>query len=221
MKQPIDQIKEAYTFFNEHLFDNCLPDVVFTITKKKNAAGFFWAAQWMEKDKFTVVEKYEGKFIHEMATNLELMCDWDEKTILSVLVHEMTHIQQQEQGSPSKQSGYHNKEWGDMMKAVGLYPSKTGEKGGKETGVQMFHYVIDGGMFDQCCDVFLKTGFKFNLVNRPLTQKETKRKKQYRANKTKYTCCLCNKNAWAKPNSELLCGSCTKEKGALIEMEAE
>lgn len=159
MKQPIEQIIEAYEFFNYHLFDNRLPTVVFTITKKKNVGGFFWAQQWMEKSKLTKVEKYEGKFIHEVATNLELMNDWDEKKILSVLVHEMTHIQQQEEGSPAKQAGYHNKEWGDMMKAVGLYPSKTGEKGGKETGVQMFHYVIDGGMFDQACDVFFKERF--------------------------------------------------------------
>lgn len=68
---------------------------------------------------------------------------------------------------------------------------------------------------------FLKKGFKFDLVNRPLTTQQVKRKKQFRANKTKYTCCLCNRNAWAKPNSELLCGTCTKEKNTLIEMETE
>ena len=52
---------------------------------------------------------------------------------LSTLVHEMTHLQQQHFGKPSR-SGYHNKEWGLLMRAVGLIPSSTGEPGGKETG---------------------------------------------------------------------------------------
>lgn len=220
MKQPIEQIKEAYDFFNEHLFNNELPQVVFTITRKKNVGGFFWARQWVKKSEVKKFAQDVNNYVHEMATNLELMCDWDNKKILSVLVHEMTHIQQQEQGTPSR-NGYHNKEWGNLMKDVGLYPSNTGEKGGKETGQQMFHYTIEGGPFDKVSDIFLKKGFEFDLVNRSLTGPELKKKRKAKESKTKYTCCLCNRNAWAKPNSELLCGTCTKEKGALIEMEPE
>lgn len=223
MKQPIEQIKEAFDFFNENLFNNTLPDVVFTLTRKKNVGGFFWAKQWIKKGELESSKKRDydqANFFHEMSTNLELMGDWDNKKILSVLVHEMTHIQQQEFGSPSR-NGYHNKEWGSLMKDVGLYPSNTGEKGGKETGQQMSHYIIENGPFDQCSNVLLKKGFGFDLVNRPLTGPEIKKKRKAKESKTKYTCCLCNRNAWAKPNSELLCGTCTKEKGALIEMEKD
>ena len=72
MKQPIEQIKEAYDFFNEHLFDNELPQVVFTITRKKNVGGFFWARQWVKKSEVKKIAQDVNNYVHEMATNLEL-----------------------------------------------------------------------------------------------------------------------------------------------------
>ncbi len=62
---------------------------------------------------------------------------------LSILVHEMCHQQQQHVGKPSR-NGYHNKEWGRMMKAVGLIPSDTGKPDGKQTGQRMHHYIEPG-----------------------------------------------------------------------------
>ena len=41
------------------------------------------------------------------------------RDILGTLVHEMCHQWQHELGNPSR-SGYHNKEWGNKMKEVGL-----------------------------------------------------------------------------------------------------
>jgi predicted SprT family Zn-dependent metalloprotease len=55
------------------------------------------------------------------------------RDLLSTLVHEMAHQEQEEQGKPSR-SGYHNKEWGTFMQQVGLQPSNTGKTGGKVTG---------------------------------------------------------------------------------------
>jgi hypothetical protein len=39
--------------------------------------------------------------------------------------------------------------------------------------------------------------------------------KKKAASKTKYTCPLCDLNAWAKPDARLICGDCSEE------MEAE
>ena len=50
-----------------------------------------------------------------------------------VLVHEMTHLEQEEYGKPGKK-GHHNREWVGLMERVGLIPSDTGAPGGKQTG---------------------------------------------------------------------------------------
>ena len=210
IKQPILQIEKAFKFFNKTLFDNNLPDVVFTITRKKNAAGFFWASQWVEKE-----TKKKGKVVHEMATNLSLMADWDIEMICTVLVHEMTHIQQEEFGTPAK-GGWHNKEWGQMMKDVGLYPSNTGKEGGKEVGTQMFHYIIEGGEFQKHCNTLIKKGFSIDFVNRQETESEKAIKKQKKNSKTKYTCPSCRSNAWAKEGARLICGNCSSQSSLIF-----
>ena len=69
------------------------------------------------------------------------------RDILGTLVHEMCHQWQHELGNPSR-SGYHNKEWGNKMKEVGLYPSSTGQPGGRQTGQQVSHFIVEGGAFD-------------------------------------------------------------------------
>ena len=45
----------------------------------------------------------------------------------------MTHLEQHHFGQPSR-NGYHNKQWAELMKSVGLFPSDTAQPGGKETG---------------------------------------------------------------------------------------
>jgi hypothetical protein len=40
------------------------------------------------------------------------------------------------------------------------------------------------------------------------------------ASKTKYTCPNCEQNAWAKPDSSLICGVCLDEDGSIDAMEA-
>jgi hypothetical protein len=45
--------------------------------------------------------------------------------ILSTLVHEMVHVWQETYGNPSRR-GYHNRQWAEKMREVGLQPSSTG-----------------------------------------------------------------------------------------------
>jgi hypothetical protein len=99
----------------------------------------------------------------------------------------------------------HNREWGAFMKRVGLYPSNTGQPGGKETGQQMQHYVIEGGRFSIACRALIETGFNIEYADiwRDGEKKEPEK------SKSKYTCTGCGFNAWAKPNAEnLACLDC-------------
>jgi hypothetical protein len=125
----------------------------------------------------------------------------------------MVHLWQHHCGKPAR-TGYHNKEWAVMMKAVGLVPSSTGAPGGKETGQHVSHYIEAGGAFDRACAELVTLGFEVPYVELWAEAEEKTRKKKA-ASKTKYTCPGCGLNAWAKPDVVLLCGACE------VELEAE
>ena len=77
----------------------------------------------------------------------------------------MTHLEQQHFGKPGR-GRYHNKEWGSLMVRVGLQPSNTGKPGGKTTGDQMTHYIIEGGVFETACKELLTNKFTLSWVDR-------------------------------------------------------
>jgi len=137
-KQMYDSLHKAFDHFNKTLFGGELPPVILVVHRKRNAHGYFWAEQWNAKDG-------EDK-LPEIALNPETM-GRDEKEVLSTLVHEMVHHQQESFGTPPK-TAYHNKEWADMMEAVGLIPTTTGERGGPRTGRNCTHVIDEGGVFD-------------------------------------------------------------------------
>ena len=51
-------------------------------------------------------------------------------------------------------------------------------------------------------------------------QEATKARRKKAASKTKYTCPVCEQNAWAKPDAHLACGDCDESMEA-DEPEAE
>ena len=73
----------------------------------------------------------------------------------STLAHEMAHAWQYHFGKPSAEAGYHNVEWGTKMEEIGLMPSNTGEPGGKRTGQQMTHYIVEDGPFAEAASDLL------------------------------------------------------------------
>src|SRR5262249_32476554 len=154
---------------------------------------------------------------HELALNPDHFGRTDED-ILSTLVHEMCHVWQQTHGTPPRKS-YHDREWAAKMKGVGLYPSHTGERGGKETGQKVSHYIVENGPFAQSVARLKATGFELRWQSRNTNGEERKKKA---ASKTKYTCPSCGQNAWAKPESLIICGECYDEgEGEIYVMEAE
>ena len=194
-RETYSQLGKAYAHFNRTLFAGRLPNCLITLARKKGARGYFWGDVWKEATGEQLTD--------EIALNPD--CSQRPlREVLSTLVHEMCHLEQHHCGAPSR-SGYHNKEWAEMMEAVGLMPSTTGEPGGKKTGQRVTHYIIAGGRFDAACEKLLDAGFQIPWQARTIDEAAAKKK---RASKTKYSCPACDLNAWAKPDALLKCGEC-------------
>lgn len=151
-----NELDQAYHFFNEHLFQNRLPPCLITLQREKRTYGYFSKKRFVNTG---------GSHIDELAMNPSFFGIRSIKETLSTLCHELTHVEQEYFGKPSR-NGYHNKEWGGLMKRIGLYPSNTGQKGGKETGQQMSHYIINGGAFDLACQKLIDEEFTLSWYDR-------------------------------------------------------
>lgn len=186
-------LNEAYSFFNKKLFNNELPACLITMQRKKNSLGYFAGGRFENKTN-------ETDIVHEIALNPKLFRGRTDKEILSTLVHEMAHLWQHENGTPSR-SGYHNKQWAVRMEELGLMPSHNGTQLGKKTGQSMTHYVIEGGHFETIVKIITEEGAPILYQDRPEGENAKKKAKS----KVKYTCNVCGLNAWAKPNVQLVC----------------
>lgn len=201
--------QQAYDFFNAELFGGTLPAVLVTLQRHARAYGYF------SPERF--IGRTQKEAAHELAMNPDHFGRTDE-LILSTLVHEMAHVWQKAHGRMPRR-GYHDKQWAAKMKEVGLHPSDTAQPGGKETGQNMGHYIVEGGRFAVAFAKLQATGFKLRWQSRIEVDPKRKAKK---ASKTKYTCPICGINAWAKPETQLICGECYEEgEGEAYVMEAE
>ncbi len=192
-----ENLDKAFNHFNAELFDHRLPSVLFTLTRKRKAHGYFWAEQFKHRE--------DSDPTHEIALNPDSM-DRTLDAVLSTLVHEMTHLEQQEYGTPGSK-GNHNREWVKLMERVGLIPSNTGEPGGKQTGRQMTHYVEAGGAFETSMHKLIADGFSLPYFTQPRPAAEKKKD----LSKVKFTCTCCDAKAWAKVGTRIICADCNEE----------
>lgn len=155
--QTYSEIFRAFDFYNANLFESQLPTCQITLQRKAGTLGFFSSERWINKD--TKIKR------NEIALNPSYFALRTEKETLSTLVHEMVHMLQFNFGKKGRR-GYHNKEWANMMQAVGLQPSDTGQPGGKMTGERMTHYIISGGKFDIATDELLEQISVLSWVDR-------------------------------------------------------
>lgn len=190
----------AYDFFNSELFEGQLPQVMITLNRKNKSFGYFSPERFTDRKEF-----HDGADIiaHEIALNPDCFGRTD-KDILSTLVHEMVHAWQQCFGKVPRRA-YHDKQWASKMIEVGLYPSSTGEPGGKTTGQNMTHYVVNGGRFEQSFLKLQRTNFTLNWQSRSDIGGILKKKAK---SKTKYTCASCDLNVWGKPGIKIRCEDC-------------
>lgn len=233
---PADEIHSywstAFDLWNAGLFNDQLPKVALTFTRKARALGFFRPDALKDGD---------GNQAHMIAMNPQYFHVGDKYTH-SVFVHEMAHLWRQVLGPPNRKGGkgsrgYHDKVWGSKMLDIGLQPSHTGRPGGRETGVQMMHYIVEGGLFDLLYpDVEMDLGgivwkdtrpakFSLDPIEKalddigvaPKTQEdgETPEPEKPRSkDRIKFSCRGCGLNAWAKPTARLACIECETEMTA-------
>jgi predicted SprT family Zn-dependent metalloprotease len=188
----------AYDFFNMELFSGALPPCLITVQRKKGSFGYF------SGERFQNTANQE-EITDEIALNPAHFAARTREEVFSTLAHEMVHLWQHHFGTPPTKS-YHDKEWARKMREIGLIPTATGERGGKETGQKMSHLIDEVGNFKRACQSLLASHPAILYSDRAHEEDPIRKKKL--ASKTKYTCPSCGLNAWAKPEAPLVCGEC-------------
>lgn len=196
------ELNHAYDYFNEKLFDGELLRCLITMQRRRQAYGYYCSARFAS---------YDGKeIVDEIALNPVHLATRTAKQVLSTLVHEQCHLWQHHFGKPSR-SGYHNRQWAQKMRSVGLIPSDTGEPGGREVGRRVSHYIAEGQAFDRACDDLLSFGFVIPYVDvrssNSLPSANRIRAAKL-ASKSVYVCPHCGVRLWGKPRLHVVCGLC-------------
>jgi predicted SprT family Zn-dependent metalloprotease len=190
----------VYNHFNHALFGSELPNAHFVYQRKPHMRGHYAA------DRYTDRADHSSK-TDEIALNPDEFVNKSDKDICGTVLHEMCHVWRKRvcPVPHPKRTGYHDIAWAEKMKEVGLYPSNTGTVGGKETGQQMSHYIIEGGAFDVSYDQFVeRTHWKLNLQSAQRPGARGRRNDGH----NKYVCPHpeCDQNFRGKPGLNLICG---------------
>jgi hypothetical protein len=188
----------AFTHFNLELFGGSLPPVMLTFAKSGKSRGHYIAKHRRRR------EGQDGR-LGEIALSPDALAR-DEREVAATLVHEMTHHWQHIDGTPGRR-GYHNREWGARMEALGLMPSSTGAPGGNRTGQRMTHYIVEDGPFMAAygklgCEVLLPF-----IAGSPAVEGKPGLKK-VDPSKSKFTCQVCHDSARGKPSLMIDCRKC-------------
>jgi predicted SprT family Zn-dependent metalloprotease len=202
-KETYERLQQAHEYFNKALFGGTLPNALITFQRRKGTFGYFAGGRFQNE---------AGHQADEIALNPMHFASRSQVEILGTLVHEMAHQWQRHWGQPGR-GRYHNREWAEKMKAIGLQPSDTGVEGGKETGETLGHYIIPGGPFDVAAGKLLGKGFALTWkdapeVSNPTTGESAAEPATPKSGKrVRYCCPDCDLKAWAKHDVRLLCGT--------------
>lgn len=207
-------LQSIFDYFNERLFNAELPHILLNLSRKSKAMGFFAPNRWKDA-KVEEVEGQETKMMHEISLNPDHLAQGF-KEACDTLVHEMCHLQRQIAPGKKCPAHGHDQQWADMMKEVGLQPFNV-KNPEKETGASCSDRPIPGGVFETCFEE-MPTEFQLPFMHIAVPSKHKAAKK---ASKTKYTCPECETNAWAKPETKLVCGECMVKMLAEGESPAE
>jgi predicted SprT family Zn-dependent metalloprotease len=211
-KETYEQFQQAYEVLNQALFAGELPNCLITLQRRNRTYGYFCGDRFGRSD---------GQVTDEIALNPRHFHDRSVPDVLSTLAHEMVHLWQHHFGTPGR-GRYHNREWADRMKAIGLQPTSTGKPDGEETGDSMDHLIVTDGAFDRTVKELLAGGFSITWIEKPPCSAKSVAGDSDASSKggdtgtptgtrsgkrAKYTCPSCGLNAWAKHRVQLLCGA--------------
>jgi len=224
-KDAYGELDQAYHHFNVELFGGQLPSCLLTLQREKKTYGYFSAGRF--------INQTDKSFTDEIALNPAYFGVVPLKEVMQTVVHEMVHLWQHHFGKPGRRR-YHNREWGEKMKAVGLMPSDTGKPGGKQTGERMADSAIEGGVFDQAFEKLVNSDFRITWYDYFPSRHVTAQALQAalegavegvdpenvtaptegpastsKPTRVKYTCAPCKINLWGKPSLKLICGECS------------
>jgi SprT-like family len=205
-----EALQTAYDHFNNTLFGGRLPNesVFITLQRQARSLGYF------SPERFS--GRIDNRNVHELALNPDGFRGSTDEAITQTLVHEMVHAWQHLFGNAGS-GRYHNREWAGKMKEIGLYPSSTGEPGGKETGAHMSDYVIPGGAFQVAYQALQQTGWRLRWQSGSGVLNKGEAGK---SSKTKFSCPECDQNVWGKPDTNVICGICEEPMTAEIQISA-
>jgi hypothetical protein len=175
------------------------PDVIITVQSTGRVKGFAAKAIWSD---------HRGSYLDQITLVFKNHGHGDVKDLASTLAHEAMHAKQFHDGKPGG-GNYHNRQFSDWMKSIGLQTSQTGKPGGRDIGVGMSDYIIQGGPFDRVMDELIAEGFSipWETVDAiRVSAGDGDPPKPRDLSKVKFTCPQCGQNAWAKRSAKLLCG---------------
>tara|TARA_R110002049_G_scaffold285233_1_gene466037 strand:+ start:8345 stop:9055 length:711 start_codon:yes stop_codon:yes gene_type:complete len=199
-----DALQEAYEFLNVALFDGSLLNCVITLQRRNRAYGYFSPMRF---------ERRNGPSRDEIALNPSYFPTRSLADTLATLAHEMVHLWQSHYGKPGRR-GYHNREWADKMRVIGLQPSSNGAVGGRETGDTMSHYILPDGQFITAIETLKRQGFRLewsesihyrSAAAEPDSGESAGESENKSGKRVKYTCPGCGLNAWARHNAQIKC----------------
>ena len=201
-RETYEPLQQLYEHFNKALFGSTLPNALITLQRRKGSFGYFAGGQF---------HRHDGRPADEIALNPAGFTTRPAKEVMGTLVHEMVHLWQHHHGTPGR-GRYHNREWAEKMKAIGLQPTDSGAEGGKETGESVGHVIVPGGPFDVAAGKLLAKGFVLQWKDRPRESRppegvaEADGAEPLKSGKrVRYACKACGLKAWAKHEARLMC----------------
>jgi hypothetical protein len=220
-----DVFRRAFYRFNDEFFSNqpCPPCLI-TMNRRLHSYGYFWPARF---DSRTGAQTR----VDEIGLNPDTFKGRTDEEIFGTLLHEMVHCWQRYHGSPGR-GAYHNREWADKMKSVGLQPVCNDDET-RETGDSVTHTIIPGGVFDVLMEKMRAEGISINwesferenggravTVGRGAAAGRGGGARRRRS-KQKFTCPHCHLNVWGAPSVRVLCGACYERHNVIRFMTPE
>ena len=204
-RETYDPLQQAYENLNRSLFEGELPNCLITLQRSKKSYGYFCGDRFGRAD---------GTLTDEIALNPSHFRDRPQEEVLATLAHEMAHLWQHHFGKPGR-GRYHNREWAEKMKSIGLRPTSTGKDDGPETGDVMGHLIVPDGLFDRAVRKMLARGLVVLWIEQPdkrpvlgddVDGDEDAQAESKSGKRVRYICPHGDMKAWAKHGAKLVCG---------------
>jgi hypothetical protein len=194
----------VFDYFNTTLFEGRLHSCMLLFTRNARiVGGYFSPERWTDDD---------GRMIHEIGLNVNIMREQSVGDMLQVVIHEMIHLDQWLRGT-SGRMGYHNKEFMSICEQIGLDVEGAGDK--------VSTSLTTGGLAEWAV-VDMPEGLLFDWMASPLDvdgeqgkgsgdgaagSGDGGKKKSKSGVRVCYQCPVCGAKVWGKGGLSVMCGT--------------